>query len=337
MMDIRCPVCGDSAHDIVYCVNSSQSAQHFVLLEEDRERHIALKKEIERLWGGGICWFMRCQGCSFMFSEPFVGGGGDFYSLAFQRKCYPQEKWEYRLAKRYLMQEGIDLRRAKVFEVGAGDGAFLKIVCPELFDENNVLCTEYSEYGREMIRLLGIKSFDVDFLEYEFNNKIQYFFAFQVFEHLDSLDARFNKISSVMAENGMLFLSFPNEKRIEFNIHNNSLLEMPPNHISVWNKIAVGRLLDKYGFELLVYYDEPYSLVQSFNQYARYLLLRSSQNSGSVTNKIVKNRVKYSTFTYAILCAAAVIGLSIINIAGYARLLSTRSGNSSLAILKKIV
>lgn len=337
MSGISCPICSGSEHDVLYRVDSSQSAQHFVLLEEDRARHIALKKEIERLWGREDCWFIRCQGCGFMFAEPFVGGDGGFYALAYQRKGYPQEKWEYRLAKRILMQEDIDLRRTKAFEIGAGNGAFLKIVCPELFDENNVFCTEFSKYGREMIDLLRIKSFDVDFLEFDFQNKIEYFFAFQVFEHLDSLEARFKKISSVMAENGKLFLSFPNEKRIEFNIHNNSLLEMPPNHISVWNKRAVERLSEQHGFELLGFHDEPFSVVQALNQYARYLFLKSSQDHESIANFIVRNRAKVPAYIYAIFCIAAVFGLTLLNISGYARLLTSGSGNSSLAILKKVV
>ncbi|NJN32882.1 MAG: hypothetical protein HC817_00090, partial [Saprospiraceae bacterium] len=71
------------------------------------------------------------------------------------------------------MQEG--LKNFKLLEIGAGDGAFVKGIVPNLTSAENVVCVEFSNYGREQIQNYGIKCLSEDIREVKTEAFKEYF------------------------------------------------------------------------------------------------------------------------------------------------------------------
>ena len=152
-----CPVCYSDHGLLLYSITSGQSAQHFILKEKDEEVFFKLQSHIEKLWKGYKCRIIRCENCSFCFADPFIGGDSAFYRLAYQNGAYPTGKWEHELTYETI-KEMVDNRQLTDFtllEIGAGDGAFVRRIAPSLTHKENIICTEYSDYG-----IAKIKNYD---------------------------------------------------------------------------------------------------------------------------------------------------------------------------------
>ena len=145
--NIKCPVCCANEAHLLWSVSSKQAAQHFILKEKQSERFLKLVSHIESLWGQDICEVVQCNNCGFCYSNPYVAGDKQFYTLAYERSPggYPTWKWEYQITyetlKMFLKPE------ATLLEIGAGDGAFVKRISNELLPKENIICTDFSEYG----------------------------------------------------------------------------------------------------------------------------------------------------------------------------------------------
>ena len=293
-LNIKCPVCCTNEAHLLWSVSSKQAAQHFILKEKQSERFLKLVSHIESLWGQDSCEVVQCNNCGFCYSNPYVAGDMQFYTLAYDRSGYPTWKWEYQITyetlKMFLKPE------ATLLEIGAGDGAFVKRISNELLPKENIICTEFSGYGRQKIEELGLKCFSDDFRYLHFGKlkgNFDVVCMFQVLEHLDRLDAVFQKLYSLMKKGGSLFIAVPNHKRIEFNELNGALLDMPPNHIGRWNKLCFEKIGKQYGFYVEKYKVENFSFFQMAKQFTMYRFLRKSQQSGTFENYLQRIKNPY--------------------------------------------
>ena len=290
---VTCPVCNSRSGQLLWSVNSHQAAQHFVLIEKDPKRFLELASHIENLWGQTICEVVRCNNCQFCFSNPFVGGDKQFYDLAYDRFKYPHWKWEHKRA--YDILHGIASPDLHLLEVGAGDGSFIKRIVPHIFSKKQILCTEFSDYGRKRIQEFGIEclSDDVRNLnKFEFRGLFNFVCMFQMLEHMDNLISLFSKLHWLMQEEANLFISVPNPLRIQFYELNGALLDMPPNHVGRWNRMCFEEIARRTGFHLECYEIEPLNFLSMTKQFMKYRFLRKSQDGKSLANRITKVKQK---------------------------------------------
>ena len=233
----QCPVCCTNNAHRLWETSSKQAAQHFVLQETDPERFLELVAQIEQLWGQSTCEVIQCDNCGFCYSNPYIAGDERFYNLAYDNSGYPAWKWEFQLT--YNLLKKFSKPDLKLLEIGAGDGAFIKRIAGEVLPKENLLCIEFSQYGRQQIEKLGVQCVAEDVRNLS-NEELKASFdlvcMFQVLEHMDKLDALFQKLNWLMKQGGSLFIAVPNPRRTEFNELNGALLDMPPNHIGRWNK-----------------------------------------------------------------------------------------------------
>lgn len=330
---VNCPVCNTKETHILWSVNSIQAAQEFVLREKFPERNADLATQIEVLWKQNSCEFVRCDKCGFCHSNPYIAGDSRFYTLAYDRSGYPAWKWEFQ--KTYDVLKSYSGSNTKLIEIGAGNGAFIKRVSENIISKENILCTEFSEYGIKQIEELGVKCYSKDIRDIsdaELVETIDVICMFQVLEHMDRLDVLFQKLNKLMKVGGSLFIAVPNAKRIEFNELNGALLEMPPNHIGRWNKVCFEEIGNLYGFHVEDYAIEEFDLKSMALQFIYYRFLNKSHKSGSFENRLraVKNKNLYKI--------ANLIGMGVNAVTAIPALMKTgfRQGGSQWVQLKKI-
>jgi SAM-dependent methyltransferase len=285
-----CPACTQADGRVLYAVSSEEAAQHYVLREADPERSAALVRVIERLWGGPTCRVVRCSACAFCFADPYVAGDAEFYTLAYERTGYPAWKWEFEQTRTVLRRLRPTLGSAPaLLEVGAGNGAFIRGIVPDLFERADVLGTEFSEYGAREIERLGVACERVDVRSLDLDvwgGRFTVVCLFQVLEHLDRLDRLFEHLTALTTTNGHVFIAVPNDARIEFNEHHGGLLDMPPNHVGRWTRRSFEALVGRHGWRVVEHALEPVTVVADLVGLATFRYMRRRQSPGSVANWI---------------------------------------------------
>ena len=288
---IECPICRTNSAHLLWRTSSKQAAQHFVLQEKHPERFLELVSHIERLWGQNACEVVQCDKCGFCYSNPFIAGDQQFYNFAYVSFGYPEWKWEFQ--KTYDVLKKCFVSDAKFLEIGAGDGAFIRKIAEGIISKENILCTEFSEYGRHQLEKFGVRCLSEDvrsIINAELEGTIDIVCMFQVLEHMDRLDVLFNKLNWLTKRGSSIFIAVPNQIRIEFNELNGALLDMPPNHIGRYNKRCFEEIGRQYGFHIKDYQVEKSNFIFTAKEFIIYRLLRRSQKSGSFENQILKTR-----------------------------------------------
>jgi 2-polyprenyl-3-methyl-5-hydroxy-6-metoxy-1,4-benzoquinol methylase len=292
--EIKCPVCFTNNAHRLWDASSKQAAQHFVLREKHPERFLELVSHIEGLWGQNTCEVVQCDKCGFCFSNPYIAGDERFYGLTHVPSGYPTWKWEFQLT--YDALNDCSTSDINLLEIGAGDGAFVRRISDNILPKENILCVEFSEYGRHHIEKFGVKCLSEDVRNLsnpELEESIDVVCMFQVLEHMDKLEVLFQKLNWLMKRGGSLFIAVPNPSRIEFNELNGALLDMPPNHIGRWNKKCFEEIGSQNGFHIEDYKVEESSFTSMARQFIYYRSLQNSQQNGSFENKILKIKNRY--------------------------------------------
>ncbi|WP_282781030.1 class I SAM-dependent methyltransferase [Phaeodactylibacter xiamenensis] len=280
----NCPVCDHESGKILWETTSQSAAQHYLLREKNEVKYQSLVDHIESLWGKKKAKVVSCLKCGLCYSSPFTAGDERFYTLAYDRHSYPKWKWEF--------QETLDTLKKKekgfrILEVGAGNGMFIKSILKNLTSKENIFCTEYSSYGLQELKKLGVNCFSDDIRNINFENKFDVICLFQVLEHLDDLDSLFSKLDSLLNQGGDLFIAVPNYKFIEFIEKNDLLLDMPPNHVSRWTEKAFQTIATKFNWSLSCHKEESSNWIANAKLIAIYRFLRLSQNKGTLANFIL--------------------------------------------------
>lgn len=291
---VSCPVCTNQKGHFLWKADSHQAAQHFVLKDKYSERHDDLVTCIEELWQKSTCEVVQCSHCGFCHSNPYIAGDAGFYQLAYVNTNYPKWKWEFQIT--YDTIEKFNNKDLHLLEIGAGDGAFIQKLIGTVLPKENIVCTEFSPYGKAEIEKLGVKCFSEDIRKIplaEFTSHFDIVCLFQVLEHLDQLDILFQRLSDLMKAGGHLFIAVPNDKRIEFNELNGALLDMPPNHIGRWTRKSFEEIGKRFGFRLEGHSIEKSGFMAKAKQLVFYRFLQRSKMNGSLANRIFQIENKY--------------------------------------------
>lgn len=296
----HCPVCHSVDGNLLYSINSYQAAQHFILKEVDRQRFLRLRLHIEDIWGADSCQVINCSACNYCYAYPYVAGDSEFYALAYDRSGYPMRKWEYQVTREKIQDiSNGQINNLRLLEIGAGNGAFVKMIAPDLLPKSNVLCTEYSDYGISSVREYGIECIPGDIgqiSDKNLENRFDIVCMFQVLEHLDELDGLFDKINKITSNNAHIFIAVPNPEMIKFNELNDLLLDMPPNHIGRWNKRSFEIICRRYGWVLADYKEEINNLLTTIITFTKYRFHRKSQMHNSIANIIQRGDKRSGCF-----------------------------------------
>lgn len=288
-MATTCPLCASTATHVVHRFSPAEAAQHFVIAEHEPQRHGALADEIARLWNGGDGENRLCDACGFGFAEPFVAGSPRFYELAFGASGYLRDKWEFRRTIEALVD--FDFAGGSVLEIGAGYGYFL-----DRFDADKVPPARRHalEYNAAACRILSDKGYETETADLADlrarGRRYRAVFMFQVLEHRDKIDETFGAIRGLLDDDGRAYFAVPNVDRVRFNEANDSLHDMPPNHIGRWTEESFRRVAARHGFAVTAVAKEPFDARDFVRMDLIYSFMRRAQQPGTLANRLYPRR-----------------------------------------------
>lgn len=325
---VTCPFCASLHTKRLYSVNSEEVLKHLNFDKDD-----TLIRIIENLWESKTSWFYICEECTFSFAWPFKSANEEFYSAIYSNvKFYPAQKWDYSITRQsiYRLGDSLSLNGTNLLEIGAGNGSFIKSISPALIPKGNILCTEFSDYGKDEILNYGIDCISADLNNLEmlqYINKFDIVCMFQVLEHMDGFDDFFNKLNEITGKNAHLFITVPNHKFREFYDSINFKLDLPPIHVGRWNKATLDALGKKYSWVLKEHKIENPKFLKKLRRFLfnRYYYFSFTRTIDKIGNRPLNLVMKTVVFIYMI----------IIYFPSVVRLLATEMGVAQWAHLQR--
>jgi 2-polyprenyl-3-methyl-5-hydroxy-6-metoxy-1,4-benzoquinol methylase len=190
-----------------------------------------------------------CGKCDLRFFSPVKAGSERFYG-ALQRTAriglskatyYVDDKPEYALALK-LISPG-----AKVLEIGAGKGAFGSRI-----RSADYVGLELSEDAVKMAASAGVQVRNELVQQHALSHKGEYdvVCAFQVLEHIVDVASFIQACVECLRPGGTLIYAVPSDDTF-IALGRNSMLNMPPHHVTRWTDAALANLAAAYRLEVI--------------------------------------------------------------------------------------
>jgi SAM-dependent methyltransferase len=181
-------------------------------------------------------------------ADYFSGGGNGFGYVNYDEDKEPMRQGFYK----YLsIIENLSGKKGKLFDVGAATGFFIALAKEKGFEVSGV---ELSSFAANKAREKG---FDVATGTLEsiplIPNSYEVVTMLDVIEHMMDPEAEVKIAYSILKKDGLLVINTPNSgstyaKLMGIGWH----LVIPPEHIHYFNRVAMRKLLERNGFEVLV-------------------------------------------------------------------------------------
>ncbi|MEK9132221.1 MAG: class I SAM-dependent methyltransferase [Patescibacteria group bacterium] len=205
-------------------------------------------------WVGKFIPLQKCADCGLEFFPPNLAGTDALYAaLAKKMSYYKDEKWEFSVAARRFASA------QSVLEVGCGDGHFLELL--KKTDGHKKLVG--LEFNSQAIISARKKGFEIhsemveDFArKSESADSFDAVASFQVLEHVPRPRAFLESCLKCLKKGGLLVIAVPNDDGF-IKFATNDILNVPPHHLSRWNRSVIEYIAKKYGLKLISFETEP--------------------------------------------------------------------------------
>lgn len=226
----RCLLCGAADSISLSLIAASDLARMY-------QRHLGYSSTVE-LSGIKDFDYRHCRACDLRFFWPPRTGSEDFYATLQQQPWYYlADKPEYRIAHQYIP------RSCKLLEIGCGSAAFA----------STLAAVDYTglEFSPDAIRVAarnGHTILQTSIQEHaaEYPERYDIVCAFQVLEHVSEVNSFVAASVQVLKPGGRLIYCVPSAESYLARMRN-SVLNMPPHHVTHWTDRAlesIGRLFD---------------------------------------------------------------------------------------------
>lgn len=209
--------------------------------------------------------FEECPSCRTVFMSPRATAQimGEFYG-----RSTNYEYWD-----KHVFPASRDIRKNRVFKprvdrilalsaergietgVAMDVGASVGIYCETLRDAGRfrrVVALEPNFAQASTCRRLGLETLETDFFELDtFDEPLNLITAFEVIEHLFSAVAFLERCHRLLAPNGMVAVTCPNQLGFDIQTLGTDSLSFDVEHVNMFNPAALTRLFEENGFSVL--------------------------------------------------------------------------------------
>ena len=196
-----------------------------------------------------VAW--HCPECKLKFFDPKLAGDSELYrQLQKLEYYYMSEKWEYLKSLKFVNSIG------SVVEVGCGAGAFLDL----LFKQKCVdgLGLEMNPDAANVAVIKGRRVIQSDLARFAVKYAAEFDVVchFQVLEHVPDPYAFLENCVKLLKQDGLMIVAVPNGNSF-LRYCPDSLLNMPPHHISVFSSKTMVMIARLFNLKLVKCYKEP--------------------------------------------------------------------------------
>lgn len=224
---------------------------------------------------------IQCRVCRLIFADPPVAGSAAFYDwIASIRNYYPADRWEWQQVAHMLSASS----KVRLLEVGCGIGNFLGYISSrfnidaEGLDINRAAVAECKARGLRAYNV-SLQTFARNYTGVAFD----IICAYHCLEHVEDPKAFVASMERILAPDGRIILSVPYSPTSS-EIFDWDCLNLPPHHITRWNKASLQMLGTTMGMATELETDES-----TFGEFfgLRPILWRFIALSGGSRGKIV--------------------------------------------------
>lgn len=237
---LQCPLCGSLS---VIKVDSIQTSCLKTLYKRS-SFGVDISTELGELKEFG---YYRCNICDLGFYSPECLGSELFYEqLQKLDWYYLDNKPEYSIGSRYIRAGDA------VLEVGCGKGAFAKLI-----ESENYIGLELSVSAKAMAEenKIYVKNESIEIHAATNNGHYDVVCSFQVLEHVPDPSLFITACLACLKPGGILIISVPSEDSF-MTIVENSILNMPPHHLTRWSDRALMWLIKQNALEHIAFEHE---------------------------------------------------------------------------------
>ena len=294
-----CPVCASPAAPAVR-YTAGEAAAYFCPPHRDADRNQRLETAIRDLWDGDTCTVHRCPSCGFGFGDPYVGGDDAFYTALHEQMAYPSWRWDYDVAVDALSSTPV----ARVLDVGAGSGAFLR----SLPDGVERFAVESSPTTIAALAGAGVEArARLEDFGPEYDASFDAVTLFQVLEHIAPARETLRQCARLLRPGGLLVVTVPEAQAM---FDQESVLgapDMPPNHVNRWTPASLSMAVEQVGLRPEDHQAEPGGLGQVRGK-VHLRILRDAQRPRSLAG--LAYRVRSRAVRAGLLVAIAPLVLA---------------------------
>ena len=274
---LNCELCGSRAE-------LNQEICTTALIQLWAERGVSVEAIFKNIKFFGM---YKCQRCLFGFYFPKVCGDDKFYAAMAEQDWYyrHEDKIEYRYAADWLNDCG------NVVDVGCGIGEFSQYLPPHI----NFLGLEVSTEAVKIAKSLGrnVKQLEPQG-NFTANGQFDAVTCFQVLEHVSDIPVFLKFLVDLCKPAGRIIIAVPNNESF-LSVAVNNVLNMPPHHVSLWNKTSLFVLAERNACEVENYIEEKISAIH-IHSYYMALIYAKTRKLFRLRHKVIEVRPHYYFF-----------------------------------------
>ncbi|MFO1390200.1 class I SAM-dependent methyltransferase [Cellvibrio sp.] len=270
-----CPLCQNKHVDLIESIGAEDISYEYM-----RQFNIYVNIQCQ------IINLHQCQSCKLKFYSPYSTGDEELYkSLQRFDWYYLENKNEFLIANQHIPETG------NVLEVGAGRAAFADICGKKRYTG-----LEFNDAAIAKATLNNINLIKEPIESFATKNKEKFsaVVAFQVLEHIGDIRSFIEGCILATKPSGIIIFAVPNNEGI-CGLAQNSILDMPPHHNTLWSESTLLHLSTIYGLETVAIHKEPVAEIHKVWAEKSIILNRLFSLFG-VTKLLLDNSIKGRIF-----------------------------------------
>jgi len=275
---INCLLCNSTDNEVICKVDSKKIIRRYLN---------AFKTDFSYLFNESEIKLIRCNSCDLRFFIPIVSGDEHFYTVLQKTNYYyREEKQEYNIAAQ-IINKG-----ASILDVGCGKGEFKKFT-----PECNFIGLEFSSEAIKAGKENGCCILKQSIEEHAelHSGKYDFVTAFQVLEHVPNISDFIKSCAKCVKTGGKLIIAVPSDESYLY-FSTNSILNMPPHHITRWTDKALINIASIISFNFInIFHDNLDNL--HIKSYFSALIERSLPLKKTSSIKLIDDSLIYKMRT----------------------------------------